>query len=385
MSDSKVSEKRILVVDDDANTRITLQSMLEISGYQIITANDGQEAIETIETILPDIILSDVMMPEIDGLEFCQFLKQHTETQSIPIILLTALDDMISILRGFQFGAIEYIVKPFDLDDVIRRVKRVLALPPSQTRYTPALNDDVEKMSLVEFLRFCKDDQIDGIVRLRHDDAQGTIQLRGGDIVEAHVDALCAVVPLERILAWRWNEGQFELERDDETPFDDDNDDDDDDERNVKGDPDAPATAPAAEARGEESKTIERKEVTSMASKTQELKNVLEGIKTDLPDSESIAIVAADGTMFASTLTGTDATRVGAMISTIVGLSRRACQNLKRGEAQEALLKGAEGFIAIYPAGTHANLGITAKPDANLGMLNLVGRESAEKIQEVLG
>lgn len=120
-----------------------------------------------------------------------------------------------------------------------------------------------------------------------------------------------------------------------------------------------------------------------MATKTEQLKDVMNAVRTELPDAE-ISIVASDGTMFASTVTGSEATRIGAMISTIIGLSRKACQALKRGEASEALLKGSEGFIAIYPAGNKANLGVTTKTDINLGMLNLVGREAADKIQAIL-
>lgn len=127
------------------------------------------------------------------------------------------------------------------------------------------------------------------------------------------------------------------------------------------------------------------KEVKGMASKSQQLQEVLQQIQTELADTETIAIVAADGTVFATNAPGPDSNRVGAMVATFVGLSRKACQTLKKGEPTEGLIKGDSGYIAIYPAGKKADLGVTTKSSANLAMLNMVCREAAEKIQEILG
>ena len=217
------------------------------------------------------------------------------------------------------------------------------------------------------------------------------------------LDALLNKFSLEEILEWKWKDGSFVLEPEEvdameETPQNRENlaaasvheASEAESENEPGGEKNGQAQVIEEQTGGEEPAMSEifqpapGKEVTSMATKTQQLKEVLENVKAEFPDAD-VTIVASDGTVFASSVSGVDATRIGAMIATIVGLSRRACQALKRGEATEALLKGSEGFISIYPAGTKANLGVTTKSEANLGMLNMVGREAAEKIQEILG
>jgi DNA-binding response OmpR family regulator/predicted regulator of Ras-like GTPase activity (Roadblock/LC7/MglB family) len=372
MEKSPFAGKTVLIADDDFSTLITLQSMLEISGYNVLPVENGQQAFEQALARQPDLILSDVMMPEMDGLELCQEVKHHPKTRAIPIVLLTALGDTTSILRGFQAGAVDYLTKPFDMEDVRSRVDRVFSLSRQQTQYLPEDNDSIEEIALIGFLRLCHQEQVTGIIHVTHSDETGQIHLKDGQIVETQLDALLETVALETMLAWKWHEGYFNIEQDeaDESELD---------QLLVQ-----PHQSDQRSPTKQEQPSA-RKEVISMATKTQQLKEVLDTVKAELTDAESIAIVASDGTIFASTVTGTEATRVGAMIATIVGLSRRACQSLKRGAATEALLRGTDGFVAIYPAGPQANLGVTTKSDVNLGMLNLVCREAADKIQNVLG
>jgi putative two-component system response regulator len=104
----------ILIVDDEYSGRETLQSILEGEGYNLIMAENGPQAIAQAKSILPDVILLDVMMPGMTGFEVCEKIRSDPQVAEIPIIILTALDDRDSLLRGLKSGADDFISKPFD-------------------------------------------------------------------------------------------------------------------------------------------------------------------------------------------------------------------------------------------------------------------------------
>ena len=104
----------ILIVDDEYSGRETLQSVLEGEGYTLVMAENGPQAIEKAKSILPDVILLDVMMPGMTGFEVCERIRSDPQVAEIPIIILTALDDRDSLLTGLKAGADDFISKPFD-------------------------------------------------------------------------------------------------------------------------------------------------------------------------------------------------------------------------------------------------------------------------------
>jgi putative two-component system response regulator len=104
----------ILIVDDEEAGRQTLESILEGEGYQLVIAENGQQAIEMAKATLPDVILLDVMMPGMTGFQVCERIRNDPSIAEIPIILLTALDDRDSLLTGLKAGADDFITKPFD-------------------------------------------------------------------------------------------------------------------------------------------------------------------------------------------------------------------------------------------------------------------------------
>src|SRR5512141_196792 len=104
----------VLIVDDEEAGRETLESILEGEGYNIITAENGPQAIEKAKTYFPDVILLDVMMPGMTGFEVCERIRSDPQVAEIPIIILTALDDRESLLAGLKSGADDFISKPFD-------------------------------------------------------------------------------------------------------------------------------------------------------------------------------------------------------------------------------------------------------------------------------
>ncbi len=114
---------RILVVDDEPQVREVLKLYLSREGFRISTATDGQAALEAFETQAPDLVLLDLMLPHVDGLEvFRRLRSQHTT----PIIMLTAKGDELDRVLGLELGADDYIVKPFSPREVVARVKNVL-------------------------------------------------------------------------------------------------------------------------------------------------------------------------------------------------------------------------------------------------------------------
>jgi signal transduction histidine kinase len=118
----------ILVVDDIESSRILLEEILRQQGYAVSAAPDVEHAQILLANRLPDLILLDIKMPRIDGFEFCQQLKQESRTSAIPIIFISALDDSHNILHGFEAGAVDFICKPFNVQEVAARVKNHLML-----------------------------------------------------------------------------------------------------------------------------------------------------------------------------------------------------------------------------------------------------------------
>ena|SRR5258706_7806062 len=105
---------RILVIDDDPENREILRIRLEQSGHEVKEAPNGEEGLRLSEEFLPHLIFLDVMMPKVDGLQVCREIKSNPKTERIPVIMLTACDQQIDKLRGWENGADEYLAKPWD-------------------------------------------------------------------------------------------------------------------------------------------------------------------------------------------------------------------------------------------------------------------------------
>ncbi|MEM7714073.1 MAG: response regulator, partial [Cyanobacteria bacterium P01_A01_bin.68] len=115
-------EKTILIVDDNPTNLKVLSGAIADSGWEILVATDGESAIEQAEYAKPDLILLDVMMPGMNGFETCNQLKQNPATHEIPIIFMTALSDTVDKVKGLSLGAVDYITKPFQIEEVLARV-----------------------------------------------------------------------------------------------------------------------------------------------------------------------------------------------------------------------------------------------------------------------
>ncbi|MCK5671976.1 MAG: response regulator [Spirochaetales bacterium] len=125
-----MSEKApvVLIVDDVKTNLIILKTLLGKEGFEILVASDGRECREVSETKEPDLILLDIMMPGEDGFETCKKLKSNPVTVDIPVIFVSALNETTNKILGFSVGAVDYVTKPFDQDEIIARVKLHLRL-----------------------------------------------------------------------------------------------------------------------------------------------------------------------------------------------------------------------------------------------------------------
>lgn len=124
----KLSDTRpkILIVDDEIDTLLPLKRSLEVEDYMVVGASNGHEALKKARAEIPDLILLDLMMPEMDGYEVCARLKNDTLTKNIPVIILTAKDAVRDKVKGLDIGADDYVTKPFNLNELKARVKSVL-------------------------------------------------------------------------------------------------------------------------------------------------------------------------------------------------------------------------------------------------------------------
>lgn len=132
MSEIKSEKEFILVVDDVTKNLQVLGNILMEEGYEIALASDGFEALETVESDKPDLILLDIMMPELSGYDVCRKLKANDTTKEIPIVFLTARSETEDIVKGFSLGGSDYITKPFKREELLARIDTHLKLKRSR-------------------------------------------------------------------------------------------------------------------------------------------------------------------------------------------------------------------------------------------------------------
>jgi two-component system KDP operon response regulator KdpE len=137
---SSITKYKILVVDDEKRMVRFIQLNLEQDGFQVVTAYNGEEALDQVRTQLPDLVLLDIMMPDIDGF---QVLEKIREVSTVPVIMLTAKGEEDDRVRGLELGADDYITKPFSPRELVSRIKAVL-------RRTKSFQEDQEDVIEVD-------------------------------------------------------------------------------------------------------------------------------------------------------------------------------------------------------------------------------------------
>ncbi|QTA79271.1 Two component system response regulator, GGDEF domain-containing [Desulfonema limicola] len=141
LNDDTNKGSSILIVDDNPKNLQVLASILRTSNYKVAMVKDGAKAIKFISSRKPDLILLDIMMPELDGFEVCQKLKQSKTSKDIPIIFISALSETEDKVKGFEAGGVDYITKPFQQQEVLARVKTHLDLRNAYKKLKQAYKD----------------------------------------------------------------------------------------------------------------------------------------------------------------------------------------------------------------------------------------------------
>lgn len=161
---------KILVIDDDIAINELIKVNLELNGYNVLQAHDGTTGFAIAKQELPDLIILDVMMPEVDGYTVAQRIRQNPTTEETPILMLTALSQLNDKVKGFDIGVDDYLVKPFEMEELQVRVRALLKrsrkIPESMATkellvfkevtllpesYSVKINDQVAKLTPIEF------------------------------------------------------------------------------------------------------------------------------------------------------------------------------------------------------------------------------------------
>ncbi len=200
---------QMMVVEDDRDTAEMLTAYFEAQGYDVVAVAWGQDAVrQAQQEILPDLILLDIRLPDMDGYEVCKRLRAHRRTQNVPVIFLTEKRERSDRLSGLELGAVDYITKPFDIQDLRLRVRNILRRSKYQTLVHPVTGLPFDDL-VEERLR---------VMMAHHNWAMLTISVGGLDAFAdrygfvARDDAL-------RALALMMNNTANEGQADGETPF----------------------------------------------------------------------------------------------------------------------------------------------------------------------
>ncbi|GAX35171.1 response regulator [Nodularia sp. NIES-3585] len=145
------NESLILIVDDEEFIRMQLRLALKREGYQIAEAQNGREALSLCEQLHPDIILLDAIMPDMDGFECCTRLQSLECNQDIPVLMITGLDDQVSVDRAFEVGAIDFVTKPIHWPVLRQRVKRLISQSQLQ-KLLESANQELQRLVRVDQL-----------------------------------------------------------------------------------------------------------------------------------------------------------------------------------------------------------------------------------------
>lgn len=149
---------KILVVDDDLGTRLSISDYLELSGYKVITANDGKEGLMMVNKHHPDLIVTDIIMPQMNGYELVRHVRQQAQFRLLPVILLTARTQTQERILGYQSGCDLYLPKPFELEELAAAISNLLERSRIiQSEYQLSLQENLKKADSIGETDFSDD------------------------------------------------------------------------------------------------------------------------------------------------------------------------------------------------------------------------------------
>jgi len=195
------TKKVILLVDDEETIVHSLQRILELSGdYEIVTALNGKDALKKVKSVVPDLIISDIAMPEMDGLEFCKKIRGNEITTNIPFIFLTAKRELM--LDGFKAGGDDFILKPFTFDEVMVKMDAMFRRVRQTQEQANQIKGELKEYGLDQVIKICTKKSISGTIILQKRGQIGEIELERGDIVKITFKDLEDNAALDELRSW---------------------------------------------------------------------------------------------------------------------------------------------------------------------------------------
>ena len=213
-----MAKQKLLLVDADPRSVRVLEVSLKKAGYSVTTAVDGLDALAKIESLTPDLVLTDTRLPKLDGYTLVRKLKERPEWSSIPIVFLTSQKSIEDKIRGLELGVEDYLTKPIFVRELIARVNLLLArrtqeniaatkaTTSGRTRFTGSTQD----MAVIDLLQTFEVSRKSGVVNLRGGAHEARIYFRDGKVVDADLGRLRGEEAIYRALIW--NEASFEVE-----------------------------------------------------------------------------------------------------------------------------------------------------------------------------
>ncbi|MBC7174625.1 MAG: response regulator [Polyangiaceae bacterium] len=206
----------VLIVDDSDSYREQAASAMRAQGHRVTLAKNGLEALGVALRQAPDIILSDVNMPVMDGWQFLRMIRARPSVANVPVVFLTTLGGESERLKGYQLGVDDYIPKPFDAEELALRVARILGRArrsPAGSAGRNALRGDLAQVSLGSVLSFVQIERRTGMMLVIGGDRIASLHIRNGDVVQVDLpsefDHLSGIERVFQVLSWET--GRFEL------------------------------------------------------------------------------------------------------------------------------------------------------------------------------
>jgi DNA-binding response OmpR family regulator len=214
-----VMKYSILIVDDHSGITETMALALE-DIYNVKTAENGKEALEKMEDFKPNLIISDIMMPVMDGLEFLKACKESSEYKDIPFILLSAKGlSSRSVEKGLELGAYDYISKPFEMEELRTRVKTITHHISQDKQVKKniktGISGNLEEINILEVLQMLQIGNKTGVLTLVKSERKAKVFFQRGKLVNCKYGKLDGIVALQRILSWEKGHFFFEISDED--------------------------------------------------------------------------------------------------------------------------------------------------------------------------
>ncbi|PIE33345.1 hypothetical protein CSA56_12300 [candidate division KSB3 bacterium] len=401
------TQQKILIVDDDENTQSILLFFFKKAGYSVFTAYDGRDGLEKALANQPDIVISDVMMPKMDGYELCRELKRHPVTRAIPVMMLTAQGDSDAAVEGFQAGADDYISKPFDTKEVLARVERTLRWSEQKPESVPKISGNLTKIPLFDLISFCEEHRINGVIHLARWEkegkytkkVQGKIHLHLGEIIAIQCKDIDDVTDaLDELLEWQ--DGTFTIEQEAlHLPAIPGNDNEKTPDRPVseleqteRGAETVKSMTELPDKSAEEDAPLKTPDVQEQPPVPQEVPYIKESIHRILDelkiqsgnlDYADVADWSGEAIHTVGNLARTKSPSIRDALKKVRQFSERVSQELDLGSLDETMILSETGLVLQYQVENFGTMNIVA-PKEDQGMMRWNCNDALEKIMELL-